>query len=268
MQKQKVCLFVIDGQNDFVGRSKGSLVVNGAVGDMDRLASMINKHGAELDDIQLTMDSHYHMHIAHSSWWLDKNGNHPIPFTIITEDAMKTGEFRAYHKNLQKWSEHYVSTLAKNNRYPLCIWPDHCIIGSMGQALDPVLFDAVTGWETRFYATAPRTTKGSNMYVEHYSVVKADVEHPSDPMTRLNTSMIDTLKIYDIILTGGEALSHCVANSARDIIAEFSPDQIKKFVLLEDATSSVTGFEKMGEDFINEMTAKGMQLSRTDKFFR
>jgi nicotinamidase-related amidase len=115
---------------------------------------------------------------------------------------------------------------------------------------------------------APRTTKGSNPLVENYSVVKADVEDPNDPATRLNTRFINTLKKYDTILLAGEALSHCLRNSAVDIMAEFGDDQIKKFVLLEDASSSVPGFEKMGEDFVKEMTAKGMRVARTDTFFK
>jgi len=36
--KQKICLFVIDPQNDFVNRDgKATLPVKGAIGDMDRL---------------------------------------------------------------------------------------------------------------------------------------------------------------------------------------------------------------------------------------
>ena len=62
-------------------------------------------------------------------------------------------------------------------------------------------------------------------------------------------------------------MSHCVANTIRDIASNFSDDQIKRFVLLEDATSSVQGFEKMGEDFINEMVNRGMRLAKTTTCF-
>jgi hypothetical protein len=54
----------------------------------------------------------------------------------------------------------------------------------------------------------------------------------------------------------------------RDVFEEFSPEQVKKFVLLEDATSSVGSFEKLGEDFVKEFTAKGMQISTTTKYFK
>jgi len=269
MAKKKVCLLTIDPQNDFVNRDgTATLAVTGAVGDMDRLAKMVEKYGDEIDDIQITMDSHFVYQIFHPMWWVDKNGKQPKPFTLIDEAAVTNGEFRAFDLERQQWSVDYVKALKANNRYVLCIWPYHCIIGSHGQCIDPVFLKAVTAWETRFFASAPRTTKGSNPFVEHYSAVKADVEYPGDPKTRLNSRLIDTLKEYDIILTAGEALSHCLAFTVGDIATEFGDDQVKKIVLLEDAASNVTGFEKMGEDFVNRMLAKGMQLSKTTIFFK
>jgi nicotinamidase/pyrazinamidase len=268
MAKRKVCLLCIDPQEDFVNRGgKGTLAVVGAIGDMDRLSVMVRKFGSEIDEIQMTLDSHYITHIAHPFWWKDKKGNHPAPFTLIGADSVAKGDWTATNPELQDWSKNYVDQLAANKRYPLVIWPVHCIIGSPGQCIDPSFLQAISEWETKFYAIAPRTTKGSNPFTEHYSAVKADVEHPSDPTTRLNSKLVDTLKDYDDILIAGEALSHCVANTIRDIADEFSVDQVKKFVLLQDASSNVTSFEKQGEDFVNEMVAKGMKLSSTTAFF-
>ena len=83
----------------------------------------------------------------------------------------------------------------------------------------------------------------------------------------MNTDLINLLKNFDIILGAGEALSHCFANTMRDVFEQFSADQVKKFVLLKDATSSVAGCEQMGDDFINEFTAKGMQVATTTSYF-
>ena len=79
---------------------------------------------------------------------------------------------------------------------------------------------------------------------------------------------VDMLKEYDEILIAGEALSHCVANTIRDTAKEFSDDQVKKFVLLENATSCVTGCEKFVDDFVNEMVTRGLRISQTTKFFK
>jgi nicotinamidase/pyrazinamidase len=71
------------------------------------------------------------------------------------------------------------------------------------------------------------------------------------------------LKAADEILITGEALSHCVANSIRDIANNFGDDNIKKFVLLEDTSSNVNGCEKMGQDFVKEMIGRGMKITTT-----
>lgn len=268
MVKRKVCLLCIDPQEDFVNRSGiGTLVVSGAIGDMDRLSVMVKKFGANIDEIQITLDSHYIQHITHPFWWKDKNGNHPAPFTLISIDAVTKGEFTATDPDLQEWSKKYVQQLANNNRYPLVIWPLHCIIGSVGQCIDALFYQVVSEWEMKFYTIATRITKGSNPFTEHYSAVKADVEYPDDLTTQLNSKFVDTLKNYDDILIAGEALSHCVANTVRDIANEFSVDQVKKITLLEDASSNVQGFEKQGEDFVNDMVAKGMKIAKTTTFF-
>jgi nicotinamidase-related amidase len=262
----KVCLLTIDPQIDFC--EGGALPVTGATKDLERLAKMVDKYGGDIDDIQITMDSHYHMHIAQPGFWQSSAGAHPAPFTAISEDDVATGKWRPVSSDWKDWALQYTQQLKQNGRYMLVIWPDHCIIGSRGHALQPTFFDAVTRWEHKFSAIAPRTTKGSNPFTEHFSAVKADVPRADDEGTRLNGRFVKTLQQYDAILISGEALSHCVNFTISDVAEEFSPDQVKKFILLEDASSSVTGFEKQGREFIDRMVAKGVTLSKTDTYFK
>jgi nicotinamidase-related amidase len=262
----KVCLLIIDPQQDFM--EGGSLAVTGAKKDMERIAAMIDKHGNSIDEVSLTMDSHFLMHVAHPLFWQDASGKQPAPFTLISEDDLLSGKWRPKNPAWKEWALQYVRALKASNKFALCIWPVHCVIGSIGQTIEPTLFDSVTRWETKYSAIAPRLTKGSNPFTEHFSCVKAEVARPDDPGTRINSKFIDTLKQYDDILIAGEALSHCVNFSIRDIANEFSEDQVKKFILLEDGSSSVTGFEQQGETFVKEMVAKGMRLAKTDTFFK
>lgn len=264
--QQNVKLFIIDPQHDFCNPN-GSLYVPGAEKDMERLSKMVKNNLGQIDDIHLTLDSHNYLHIAHPIWWVDGNGNHPDPFTIISSDDVKKGKWRAYNPGFQKRSEAYVESLEQNARYALIIWPFHCLIGSVGQTIDPMLNDALIDWEKNF-ALVNKVPKGSNMFTEHYSAVKADVEDPEDETTGLNAKLIKALQEgNNKILIAGEALSHCVANTIRDVANEFAPEEVKKFVLLEDACSNVTGFEQMGKDFVDEMVGLGMEVSTTDKFF-
>jgi len=262
----KIDLLIIDPQNDFCD-TKGALCVAGANKDMDRLAKMIRRLKDTLNDIHITLDSHHFVDIAHPIFWVDEHGNHPNPFTIISSSDVAKGVWRATFPPFSARAKEYVAKLEANGRYPLCIWPPHCLIGSWGYGVYPAVFDSILEWE-RGFAAADYVTKGSNMWTEHYSAVQADVPDSADPDTQLNMRLITTLQQADIILLSGEARSHCLANTVRDIANNFGEENIKKMVLLQDATSDVTGFEKFGEDFVKDMVKRGMQLSSTVDFLK
>ena len=259
----KTHLLIIDPQVDFCTPT-GALYVKGAEKDISRIAAFIKKNGNALADIHVTLDSHQLVHIAHPIFWVDANGGHPNPFTVITEADVegKNPKWKTTSPALRQRGIDYVKNLAAGGRYALVIWPPHCLIGTPGHNIMPELSDALRGWQEKLRLVR-YVTKGSNPLTEHYSAVKADVVDPLDAGTQINTTLIETLQEADRILIAGEALSHCVANTVRDIAAEFGDDQIKKLVLLEDAASPVTSFEKLGEDFIKEMKAKGMKIETT-----
>jgi nicotinamidase/pyrazinamidase len=258
---------IIDPQEDFCNPRTGTLFVPGADADISRLAAMIRRISSKIDDMHVTLDSHHYVDIAHPIWWKDSAGNHPAPFTIITVGDLDAGKWTTTQPGTYKRSREYVEHLAANGRYPLCIWPYHCLIGSPGHAVVPELFDALKGWEDSRFAVVDYVTKGSNIWTEHYSAVVADVPDPTDPSTQINTRLIQTLMEADLIFVAGEAGSHCLANTVRDIANNFGDDSyVKKLVLLTDATAPVPSFEKFQDDFIREMTARGMQTTTTKDF--
>lgn len=261
----KTHLVCIDPQLDFCDPN-GALSVPGANADMDRLADMVERLKAKIDDVHVTLDSHRLVDIAHPIWWQDSSGANPDPFTIITASDVADGKWKTTLPSFQKRSLNYLRSLEQNGRYPHCIWPPHCLIGSWGYSIYPRLFEALQTWERRF-ASVDFVTKGSNIFTEHFSAVQAEVPDPEDPTTQLNTQFVQTLESADIILLAGQARSHCLANTVRDTVAAFSdPKYVEKLYLLTDATSDVPGFEHLGEEFLNEMTAKGMKTTTTTEF--
>lgn len=272
---KRIELLIIDPQNDFCNPT-GSLYVGGAENDMSRLAKFINRVGDKLYDIHVTLDSHRLVDIAHPIFWVDGNNNNPDPFTIISYDDVRNGVWKAKNPGYQSRASNYVKTLESNQRYPLCIWPPHCLIGGLGHNVVPELHEALCMWEEKNFANVDFVTKGSNPFTEHYSGVQADVPDPTDPSTHLNTGLISTLQEADIIILSGEARSHCLANTVKDIADKFDSEgnieYVKKMVLLTDATSDVgdlpgsTMFKDMGESFVSEMCGKGMQVSTTAEF--
>ena len=263
---KRIELLVIDPQVDFCDPKRGALYVPGAEHDMKRLSHMVHRLKDKLDDIHVTLDSHHFIHIAHPIFWRDSHGQHPAPFTNISRTDVENGVWTPTVPSLYRRALDYVYKLEQNGRYELTIWPPHCLIGSPGHNVDPELFAALTEWESRF-AFVDYVTKGSNILTEHYSAVQADVPDPSDASTQINTRLIQTLEHADLVVIAGEARTHCLANTVRDIANNFGDDSyISKLVLLTDASSDIPGFETHAQNFMNEMTSRGMQLSTTTEF--
>jgi len=260
-------LVVIDPQVSFCS-PEGELYVAGADADMKRLANMVNRIGDKLEDIHVTLDSHHVVDIAHPIFWQDSNGKHPAPFTLISEKDLASGKWVTTNPAYLPRATEYVRKLAENKRYILCIWPPHCLIGSDGYKVYPELYDALLKWENANFAMVDYVTKGSNFWTEHYSAIMADVPDPTDPGTLLNTQFIETLKNADIIAISGEAKSHCLATTFTDVANNFGEENISKLVLLEDCTSNVTGFDKMGDDFVKDMVKRGMKVSTSKDFLK
>jgi len=198
--------------------------------------------------------------------WVNSKGQHPPYFTTITYDDITNGTWRAYNPRWQEVQAKYVKTLKDNGRYDLMIWPPHCLIGTPGNNLVTPIADALLKWEQKFNKVN-YVAKGTNMFTEHYSALQADVPDDKDSSTKLNTGLLDVVaNEADVLLCMGEALSHCMANTFRDMANNFGEDNIKKMVLLEDATSNVANCEKLGQDFIKEMKGRGMKIAKTTDF--
>ncbi len=264
MRKQ-THLIIIDPQNDFCN-PKGSLFVPGADSDSERLAKFIVKNGRGISEIHCTLDSHQTVHIAHPIFWVDSKGNHPGAFTVITKDDVTSGKWRSYNPKWQARAQAYVDSLAAHGRYVLCIWPPHCRIGSWGHSIVPAVCDALLEWEQNNFGRVNFVAKGSNLFTEHYSGVRADVPDDADLSTQLNTDLIGVIQQADEIAISGQARSHCVTNTIQDIADNFGDENIKKFLLLEDTTSDVPGFEQLGKDFVKNMTKRGMRTIKSTDY--
>lgn len=279
MGKLREDLLVIDPQIDFCRppsdpNGSGALYVNGAENDMVRLAAFLKKRKREIDGLHVTLDCHHPFDISHPIFWVDEYGKNPKPLTtILSSEMVKNKVFRpsipkininGQEIDLYDYALNYELSLEKNNRYPHVIWPPHCLIGMVGNAIMPPFDEAISEWT---YYRAGRivdyVTKGSNFLTEHYSAVQADVPMAKDPGTQLNVPLINILKESDRIWLAGEALDYCLANTVRDIANNFGDENIKKMVLLTDCTSEVGFPAGLSKKFIDEMTARGMQVCKS-----
>lgn len=258
-------LIVIDPQRDFCDPSR-ALYVPGAERDMERLAAMVDRLRGRLSDIHVTLDSHRKVDISHPIWWCNEAGKSLAPFTTVSAADMRSGVWSTTRPAAYQGTLDYLEALESGGRYPHVVWPYHCLIGEEGHNVMPVLAQSIHEWEDQF-AMADFVTKGSNPWTEHFSAVQAEVPDPADQGTQLNAALIRTLGQADITLWAGEALSHCLANSVREVVNQFAtPETIEKTVLLTDATGNVPGFENYGDDFLAELRGRGMKMTTTAEF--
>lgn len=259
----KTNLLIIDPQVDFCGGPDKALYVPGADEDCKRLADMIVRLKDDIDDIYVTLDSHNYVDIAHPIFWINEdyvNGSqHPDPYEIISVEDIESGKWTTTNPDWHDRALEYVKALAENKRYPLCIWPPHCLAGTNGQAIQPCVSDALIEW-CKELAEVNFIYKGMNKFTEHYSALKADVYDRNDPTTGINEKLLKVMDA-DVVLVAGQALDYCVANTVRDIADHIDEPEIKKLVLLTDACSNVGAVEGLGENFVAHMRDRGMQVS-------
>ncbi|MFN8258326.1 MAG: hypothetical protein U0W24_21735 [Bacteroidales bacterium] len=262
---KKNALLIIDPQNDFCnpgdvqGNGKGSLYVQGAETDMKRLAEWIGKYKTAIDFIGITIDSHQPNDISHPNFWMDKNGNFPAPFTMITYKEVEEGKWTPRFD--PRKSLNYLKDLEAQGEYPHVIWPVHCLIGSSGAAIYQPLMDSIVEWTVmgKFYQTV---AKGTFPFTEHFGAFRAQVPDAERPETQLNQGLIKTLENYQNIYLAGEAKSHCVANSLKQVMDE-SPELASKFIVLEDAMANVPGFENLADPIYDRARKMGVRFATT-----
>ena len=274
-------LLLIDPQNDFcdlpedwlpqhpaLGKPlRPALPVAGAHGDLLRAAALVERLGAGLQGITVTLDSHQRIDIAHPGFWLDTATQAaPTPFTAITAAQVRAGAFRPRDAAALPRVLDYLDALETTGRYPLMVWPVHCQMGSWGQAVHAGLQAALDRWADAQGRSVQIVSKGENPWTEHYSALQAEVPDAGDARTQLNRPLLAALDAADRLLIAGEAGSHCVRATVEHLVEHLPAGSCGKLVLLRDCISPVAGFEAAQADFFAAMQARGVSLALSTDF--
>lgn len=255
--KKRNALLMIDYQRDFCD-PHGSLYVPGAEEDVNRAANMILQNLEEIDYIALTQDSHHFLDSAHPTWWKDKDGTHPDPFTMITASDVENGKW--IPQILPFETLDYLKQLEANAEYPHTIWPIHCVIGSSGAAIMDTLIQAIGEWEREKKQTYQLVQKGEYPLAEHFGALRANVEYADVKSTQKNQRFIKTLTEYNRVYLLGEAKNFCVANTLLQML-QFAPELVQKLYIVEDCISDVVGVpdsvNQRSQQIYDEAKSKG-----------
>lgn len=271
-------LLIVDPQNDFCDLPEAwrpidpttgtplapALPVPGAHADMLRLAGWIDAAGDAIDEITVTLDTHRRLDIAHTPFWRRRAGGEPVevaPFTEITLAQIDAGAFVPADPRHFERARRYVEQLEARGRYRLMAWPVHCEEGTWGHNVHAAVRAAYARWEDAHGRNAEKIVKGQNTWTEHYSAIQAEVPDADDARTTLNRALLERLDGAAEIVVAGEASSHCVAATVRDLVAHLPSKRPQRLTLLTDCMSAVQGCAALQAAFFDELRRAGARLA-------
>ena len=261
-------LLIIDPQNDFCDIAGAALPVTGANQDMLRLAAFLGKHQTQLDAITVTLDSHASVAVERTTFWMDASGAAVPPFTFITEADVAVGVYRPRNAENTPKVLAMLRQLAQCGRAGLVVWPVHCVTGTWGHNIHHAVADQLQAWEMAQQKAVRKVLKGEYPLTEHFGVFEADAPDDAVPSTLFNTALAqDVSHGVELLLIAGEASSHCVAASFDQLTRHLDqqPGPWPHIVLLSDCMSPVSGFEVLGEQFVQRAKAWGAEVMRSDE---
>ena len=262
--REKIALVLVDYQHDFVDPT-GTLYVPGSQDDVARLLTWFYTNAHRISSVYASLDTHLPFQIFYSSWWKDpKTGEHPQPFTVITVDDVTS--MRWVPVIQPDWSIKYVHLLQQQAKKDLMIWPYHTMEGSLGHMLVAPISEAIA-WHSAARQTQPTyVVKGRTIRTEYYGIFGAEVPDPDDPSSGLNETLLDAVMKHDKVYIAGEAKSHCVLETERQLVGRFGnqADLLKRLYFLRDCTSSVKhpniDFDALAETELATMERQGVQM--------
>ena len=248
--KERILFIGIDVQQDFM--DGGALGVSGAMEDVERMTHFLYEHMDKITDIAVSLDTHTPQQIFHPCWWEDQEGHHPAPYTVITLADLDAGRWSA--STDAKASRAYVEHLEQKAKKSLCIWPYHCLEGTAGAAMEERFAKMAYFHSVAKRSLLQRIQKGQDPLSEMYGIICPEY----DTKGYKNQAFLDQLASFDRIFVAGEAKSHCVLESIRQILEHYesSPEVTEKIYILEDCMSSIPGFEDMTEQTLENFVKK------------
>ncbi len=265
--EERIALVLVDYQHDFVDPA-GTLAVPGAQNDVARLLRWFYASAPKITTIYASLDTHVPFQIFFSEWWHNpQTGEHPQPFTPISVADIEHGRWEPLRE--PGWSMRYASQLAEQARKDLMIWPYHTMQGTQGHMLVAPLSEAIA-WHSAARVTRPvYVVKGLTARSEFYGIFGAEVPDPADPSSELNTSLLDAVMQHDKVYIAGEAKSHCVLETVRQLTSYLSnqPERLKRLYLLTDCTSPVqhpvVDFDALAEQELAALQARGVRMVKS-----
>ncbi len=261
---EKIAVIMDDYQYDFIDPG-GALPVPGSREDIARFLTWFYINAHRITSIYASLDTHLPFQIFYASWWKDpRTGEHPRPYTAISVEDVDNSRWVA---DIQpEWSIQYVHQLRQQAKKDLMIWPYHTMEGTLGRMLAAPISEAIA-WHSAARHTQPTyVAKGSTMRTEFYGIFGAEIPDPLDAASSLNVGLLEEVMRHDGVYVAGEAKSHCVLETERQLVGYCAGDPalLGRLYFLHDCASSVQhpdiDFDALAEAELAAMERQGVHI--------
>jgi len=210
---------------------------------MERTAHLIDSYDKDLWTIQLVLQQRRINHISHGIWFQDEGGNPPPTWTQMWADA--DGRFVGIHKSFKRGKKRfgirypifadrirkYMAELEQHHNRRQVIQPIHCLIGSWGANITPLVQRSLLRWESVHGTMVDITHRGENVFTDHTSAFVADVPDHLDCSTHFNFRLATILSDIDEIWVAGIGWQGAIEKSLNDLRGS---GVVSKITLLDD----------------------------------
>jgi nicotinamidase-related amidase len=250
-----------------------------------RTAEWIYRNADRITKLVFSLDTHSVYQMFHPSCWVDREGKHPEPFTVITAKDVREGRWIPLlrdetFRDPVTLALEYCERLEATGKYVLTIWPYHALLGGFSHALVPALMEAALYHAVLRRADTHFEIKGRSPWTENFSVLSPEVrELQGRAVGEFNDRLFDLLMSYDRVYIFGQAKSHCVLSTLLDLeqaCRRRDPALLGRIWVLEDAMSPVPpppldplppglDFPAVAERAIARLREAGMRVARTSE---
>lgn len=222
----KSVVFIIDPQLDFF--TGGSAAVPGSTEDSEKISELIKDNIHNIDEIFVSLDSHHRMHIAHGIFWCNADGQNPAPSTVISLADLEKKVWFPRDELLYDHCHFYLQSLQKvglEYRKELIIKPEHCLIGTVGHSIIPMINDSLLDWVEVRMRKVGYVMKGTSCLTDMQSAIIADVQLENDPSCSLDEHLLGRLQACDRLIVCGHMHSKTFNLTCRDLIKHWKKDK-------------------------------------------
>jgi len=240
------CLLIIDPQVDFM--EAGNLPVTGAVHDMTKLSSFIDKNIDKISSICVTLDTHSLFHIGNAFAY---KGEDVSNYTTEYDPHKHHPKQGSKVEGLEEHIVSYAKNLEKQGKKHI-LWPLHSQLGTPGHAVYSILNDELKKWSNKSLTDVRYIIKGCDARYENFSVFRSagvdknNYSNKNKEAYKFNNDLAKHLYKFSNLYIAGEARTHCVMDSTFDYVnwvKKSGNPKNQQIFILWDCMSDIPGFE-------------------------